>query len=148
MLQVAAEMCSEAPLHDPRWPSDLTLWVNGVEVGTWTSPGDFGGERGRYTPAWWETKDSQYGVLKRWRVTADGSTVDGMAVSDVTLAQLDLSPGSPIRVRIGVKADAAHVGGLNLFGRRFGNYQQDIVLSMEYEAGAFSHGLRRPPPAD
>ena len=143
-LQVSAEVCSEAPLHDPDWPSDITLWINDREIGTWTSSGDFGGERGRYTPAWWETKDTQYGVLKRWRVTDEGSTIDGMAGAAVCLADLSLEAGAPIRVRIGVKPDADHVGGLNLFGRRFGNYQQDLVLLMEYEAGSSSKGVRRP----
>ena len=143
MVQVSAEVCSEAPLHDANWPSDITVWINDVEIGTWTSPGDFGGERGRYTPAWWEGKDTQFGVLKRWRVTAEGSTVDGVVVSDARIADLNLARDEPIRVRIGVKPDAAHVGGLNLFGRRFGNYQQDLVLLMEYEAGAFERGVRR-----
>jgi predicted transcriptional regulator len=35
-------------------------------------------------------------------------------------------------VRIGVKADARYVGGLNIFGRHFGNYPQDIVLRLRY----------------
>jgi predicted transcriptional regulator len=45
-LQVSLELCSEAPLCNDDWPSDITMWINGVEIGTWTSPGDFGGERG------------------------------------------------------------------------------------------------------
>lgn len=142
MLQFSAELCSEAPLHDPNWPSDITLWINDIEVGTWTSPGDFGGERGRYTPAWWESKDTQYGVLKRWRVTDEGASVDGVALSPVTVADLDLESGMPIRVRIGIRPDADHAGGLNLFGRSFGNYQQDLVLLMEYDAGSSSRGVR------
>lgn len=143
MLQFSAELCSEAPLHDPNWPSDITLWINGVEIGTWTSPGDFGGERGRYTPTWWESKDTQYGVLKRWRVTDEGTSIDGVDLSEIALSDLDLASGEPIRVRIGVRPDAAHAGGINLFGRGFGNYQQDLVLLMEYEAGSSSRGVRR-----
>lgn len=142
MLQFSAEVCSEAPLHDPNWPSDITLWINDIELGTWTSPGDFGSERGRYTPAWWESKDTQYGVLKRWRVTDEGASVDGIALSPITIADLDLGSGAPIRVRIGIRPDAAHAGGLNLFGRAFGNYQQDLVLLMEYDAGSSSRGVR------
>ncbi len=53
-VQFSAELCSEAPLHNDDYPSDITVRVNGVELGTWTSPGDFGGERGRLTPDWWE----------------------------------------------------------------------------------------------
>ena len=139
-LQVSAELCSEAPLHDDGWPSDITVTVNGIDIATWTSPGDFGGQRGRYTPTWWETKDTQFGVLKRWRVTQEGTSVDGVSLSDVTLADLSVAPGVPIRVRIGVRPDATHVGGLNLFGRRFGNYEQDLLLRVEYEAAARRNG--------
>jgi predicted transcriptional regulator len=38
-------------------------------------------------------------------------------------------------VRLGVKPDALHVGGLNLFGRSFGNYPQDLTLRLEYMPG-------------
>ena len=145
LFQLSAELCSEAPLHDPEWPSDITVWVNGTEIGTWTSPGDFGGERGRYTPAWWETKDTQYGVLKRWRVTDEGATIDGVASSPVRLEDLALQRGAPIRVRIGLKPDAAHRGGVNLFGRRFGNYHQDIGLRLEYDAGSSTNGMTAAP---
>ena len=33
-------------------------------------------------------------------------------------------------VRIGVKEDAVHKGGMNLFGNGFGDYPQDIVMKM------------------
>ena len=33
-----------------------------------------------------------------------------------------------IRFRIGVRDDARHPGGANIFGRGFGNYDQDIVM--------------------
>ncbi|MBA2702028.1 MAG: helix-turn-helix domain-containing protein, partial [Chloroflexi bacterium] len=41
-LQLTAEVCSEAPLHDPDWPSDISVWINGVHLGEWTCPADFG----------------------------------------------------------------------------------------------------------
>ena len=134
-LQFSAEVCSEAPLHDPDWPSDISVTVNEVPIGSWTSPGDFGGERGRFTPSWWEDKDSQFGVLKRWKVGETGTTIDGMALSPVTIADLGLRPGEPIRIGIGVERDAAHVGGINIFGRGFGNYPQDLVMTIDYERG-------------
>ena len=37
------------------------------------------------------------------------------------------------QVRIGIKDDARHQGGINLFGRRFGNYPQDLVMRIAYE---------------
>lgn len=134
-LQLTAEICSEAPLHDLDWPSDITVWVNSVRLGDWTCPSDFGGQRGRLTPSWWEEKDSQFGVLKRWLVTNAGTTIDGINLSTVDLAALGLAHGDPIVVRIGVEADAANVGGLNLFGHGFGNYPQDLGLRLEYRSG-------------
>ena len=131
-VQFSAELCSEAPLHDDDYPSDITVSINGVELGTWTSPGDFGGERGRLTPDWWEVGDSQYGLLKRWRVSAEGTSLDGVHFSDVTLDDLRLAPREPIRVIVSVERGAVHVGGINLFGRQFGNYPQDLVLAIDY----------------
>lgn len=131
-VNLSLELCSEAPLHDPDWPSDITIWINDVEVGTWTCPADFGGQRGILTPLWWESWNSQYGLLKLWQVTNEGSYVDGLRLSSTTLADLHIAKYQYISVRIGVKPDATHVGGINIFGSRFGNYPQDIVLSFRY----------------
>ena len=131
-LQLSMEICSEAPLHHADWPSDITLWLNEVEIGTWTSPGDFGGQRGVLTPEWWETWNSQYGLLKVWQVNGEGSYIDGLHLSNVTLTQLQLDKQPFIAIKIGVKVDAKHVGGLNIFGQKFGNYPQDISLRLRY----------------
>ena len=132
-IDVSFEVCSEAPLHHSNWPSDLTVWIGDVEIGTWTSPADFGGERGALTPAWWDTQNSQFGLLKVWKVTNNGSFVDGRQVSKITLSNLSLKPGDPILVRIGIKDNATNIGGLNLFGSKFGNYPQDIVLRQRFK---------------
>jgi predicted transcriptional regulator len=134
-VQLTAEICSEAPLSDPDWPSDISVWINGVHLGEWTCPADFGGTRGRLTPSWWEEKDSQFGVLKRWRITDTGTTIDGLMLSNVGIAALGLVRTAPIVVRIGVRPDASNVGGLNLFGKDFGNYPEDLGLRIEYDTG-------------
>jgi predicted transcriptional regulator len=132
-LEVSFEVCSEAPLHHKDWPSDITVWINGRELGSWTSPADFGGERGRLNPTWWDNSNSQYGLLKVWKLTAQSSFVDGVRISNLTLDDVNLTAGASIRVRIGVRDDAHNVGGLNLFGSRFGNYPQDIVLKQRFQ---------------
>jgi predicted transcriptional regulator len=129
-LQIGMEVCSEAPTSNQDWPSDITLCINGKEVGTWTSLSDFGGVRGALTPAWWLDIDSQYGLWKRWEVNSIGTFVDGMQVSNVRLVDLNLAAQPYVTIRIGVKPNARHVGGINLFGRRFGNYPQDLVMSI------------------
>jgi predicted transcriptional regulator len=67
-LELSLELCSEAPGFNENWPSDITVWVNGREIGAWTSPGDFGGIRGKLTPGWWRLNATQYGLLKHWIV--------------------------------------------------------------------------------
>ncbi|HXF62641.1 MAG TPA: helix-turn-helix domain-containing protein [Caldilineaceae bacterium] len=132
-LQISAELCSEAPLHHDEWPSDIYLEINGRRLGVWTAPGDFGDRRGNLTPEWWEDWNSQYGLLKVWRVDADGSWLDDAPLSDVRLSDLALDQQPFVRVRFGVDPQGEHVGGVNLFGRGFGNYPQDILFQVHYQ---------------
>ncbi|BCH60944.1 transcriptional regulator [Agrobacterium vitis] len=132
-IEIAMELSSEVPGTSADWPSDITLSINGTDVGTWTSPGDFGDKRGVYTPDWWKLKGSQYGKLKNWRISSEGTFVDGVKISSVDLNAIDLLAHHSIRVRIGVRDDARHPGGINIFGRGFGNYDQDIVLRIRTE---------------
>jgi predicted transcriptional regulator len=129
-LEFSMELSSEVPGTSADWPSDIFLEVNGVDVATWTSPGDFGDKRGVFTPDWWKLTGSQYGKLKTWRINGSGSYVDGVKVSDVTLDALTINEHRSIRIRIGVREDAEHPGGINIFGRGFGNYDQDIIMRL------------------
>jgi len=131
-LGVVMEVCSEVPGTSKQWPSDITIWINGVEVGTWTSPGDFGDKRGKLTPAWWKLAGSQYGLLKSWNVTHNGSFIDGIEFSNVKLKDLEIHDHTSVKVRIGIKEGSKNVGGINVFGKGFGNYAQDILLRMEF----------------
>jgi predicted transcriptional regulator len=131
-LEFSAELSSETPGTNKNWLSEITLWINDVEIGLWTSPGDFGDKRGKLTPLWWKLEGSQYGLLKHWTVTEEGSFVDGVRISAVKIGGLGLATHHSIRVRIGVKNNAEHLGGMNLFGRGFGNYDQDLVLRLSF----------------
>jgi predicted transcriptional regulator len=131
-LDLAMEICSEAPGYNNDYPSDITVWLDGREIGTWSSPGDFGGVRGRLNPPWWHDNLNQSGLLKVWQVTQNGTAIDGMPVSSVKMDDLGIKPWQATRVRIGVKPDARNQGGFTLFGKGFGNYEQDIVLRLHY----------------
>ena len=61
-------------------------------------------------------------------MTAEGTFLDGTRLSDVGLSDLALEDHQSIRVRVSVPEDAAHPGGVNIFGHGFGNYDKDIVL--------------------
>ncbi len=130
-LTISFEACSAASNWRKDWPSDITVSVNDVELGIWCCPSDFGGRQGRFTPEWWLPSSTQYGLLKRWRVDGSGSWLDDEQISSVTLDDLRLTDKPYISVKIGVKPDAVHQGGINLFGEHFGDHHQAIVMRLD-----------------
>lgn len=130
-LEIMLEIGSEAPGVNENWPSDISFQLNSRELGSWTSPGDYGEKRGKYSPSWWPDWVNQYGLLKLIRVQEDGTYIDGQRMSDVALSDISLDRNQ-WTFRVGVKQDAEHVGGITLFGSNFGNYNQDIVFKVYY----------------
>lgn len=131
-MEISMELCSEDHEYNLDYPSDITLWINGIEAGTWTCPGDFGGRRGRLNPAWWPDKNTQYGILKTWKFTKEGTFIDGLPASSLSLEEYRLEANAFISVKLGIKEDAKHAGGVNLFGSGFGDYQQDIRMKLVF----------------
>lgn len=131
-VEFMAEVCSECPDYCNDYPSDITLWINDVEIATWTSPGDLGGKRGRLNPPWWADHMTQYGMMKVWSVDHEGSYVDGHLSGQATIRDIGVDTRAPIRVRLGIKPDALNQGGFNLFGRGFGNYDQEPMIRLHY----------------
>ena len=129
---VSAELSSEAPGVNNVWPSDIYFYLNGTLLGTWTSPGDFGDVKGIFTPEWWFPNWNQYGLLKMLVINHKGTFIDGLKISDVTIDQFALTSKSQLKLKLEVPDDAEHIGGLTIFGRGFGNYNQDINVKMAY----------------
>jgi predicted transcriptional regulator len=134
-LELSMEMSSEVPGTNKKWLSDISVWINEAEIGVWTSPGDFGDRRGKYTPSFWKLEGSQYGLLTTWEVTGAGTFIDRRQVSNVTLDDLRLGAHHSIKVRIGIAEKAEHTGGINIFGKGFGDYDQDIMLRLHLDSG-------------
>ncbi|WP_078392958.1 ArsR/SmtB family transcription factor [Shouchella patagoniensis] len=129
----SCELCSEAPNYNDDWPSDITVWVNGVDIGTWTSPGDFGDRPGKLNPThWYDNTRTQYGSLKTWEVNEKQAMIDYIPCKAVQLADLHLQEKQFITIRIGIKEDAEHKGGMNLFGKAFGDYPQDLKVGIHF----------------
>ena len=131
-LELSFEACSEAPMYRDPWESDIAVSINGRRLGVWTSPCDCGGRQGRLTPSWWPALSTQFGFLKTWRVTAEGSYLDGVRIGDVTVRDLGIDGRNYISARIEVPQDAQNVGGINLFGEWFGDYPQALALKVGY----------------
>lgn len=130
-IDISFEISSEFPFSNSVWPSDITFTLNDVELGVWQSPGDFADTRGKLNPAWWPDNVNQYGILKTLRITSHGTYIDGDEISNVTIDDFTKIHDS-WTFRVEVKEDAVHVGGVTLFGEKFGNHPQDIIFKTYY----------------
>ena len=131
-ITFSMELCSEAPNYRNDWESDITFWINGVEVATYVSPGDFGDRRGRLNPTWWSDFSTQYGIIKNLSITEKGVYLDENLVSTRNIKSLGIQDGDNIVFRIGIKDNARHQGGINLFGEKFGDFSQGLVYMADY----------------
>ena len=127
------ELCSEAPGYRNDWKSDIDLLVNSKLVATVHSQGDYGGRQGKLNPSWWDHNNTQYGILHNLLITHEGTYLDEMKESSATIASLELLQHDYISLRISVRSDSQFVGGVNLFGEKFGDYPQNIVLKVHFD---------------
>ena len=65
-------------------------------------------------------------------INRQGTFIDGLKISNVSLEYFGLDYKSTIRLKLEVREDAEHVGGMTLFGSGFGNYGQGIGVRMRY----------------
>lgn len=131
-LTVTFELSSEAPKYNNSWPSDISFLLNGTPLGQWTSPGDFGGRPGVMNPHWWYDFLNQYGLLKKLVINESGSFLDEEKLSDVTVRDLNLNSQSVLKLRFQVFPDSLNPNGLTLYGKGFGNYQQNLRVAIQY----------------
>jgi len=131
-LCISAELSSEAPGVNNIWPSDIYFYLNDVFLGIWTSPGDFGDVKGIFTPDWWFPNWNQYGLLKMLVINHQETYIDGLQISSVTIDRFSLTSKSSIKLKMAVPDTAEHVGGLTIYGKSFGNYNQDINVRISY----------------
>lgn len=132
-LQFILEMASEAPCYNNNWPSDIHFHLNDQELGIWTSPGDFGATRGTYNPDWWPPHLNQYGLLKLLRINEEGTFIDGCRISNRSIQDIQLNYQSDLKLKISVPSGNDHSKGLTLFGKHFGNYNQDILVRVLFD---------------
>jgi predicted transcriptional regulator len=123
--------------------SDITFWLNGTEVAEHQVIDEYKMKKkklGKLTPHWW--KGSQYGELICIEINHKGTSINGKIKSRVKLNDIlsvqDLKhnlkmrrlmiSGDNITFRIGIKKQAAHSSGFNIYGKEFGNYPVDISV--------------------
>ncbi len=133
-LQLSFEISSECPEFNEDYPSDIHLSINGISIGKWISPGDFGGRMGIFSPLWWPEILNQYGLLKTIRITDHGTFMDGdFLLSNVCVGDLGIDYNSNIELTFAVPKDTPNCGGMTLFGKGFGDYNQSIRVKVYYD---------------
>ena len=131
-IQISFELGSEAPGYCENWPSDIYFYFNDIKLGYWISPGDFGEKRGIFNPFWWPNWN-QHGVFKLLSINQGGSFIDGHRISKVAIDDLALTYKSELSLKLAVPDEANNIGGLTIFGKGFGNYNQGIRVRVIYE---------------
>ncbi len=131
-ISFSLELCSEAPGYRNIWPSDITFFLNDTELLTYTSPGDFGGRHGKLTPSWWTDGNTQFGLLKTIGLDKKGVSLDGVHQTEsVTIDTFNLASSPYISFKIAIKEDAVHIGGINIFGKAYGDHAQNITMHID-----------------
>lgn len=130
-ISFSMELCSDTIYYNNKWPSDITIKINDLEITTFTSPGNFGGKKGRYTPDYWPVTSSQFGQLKKFSVDRQGVYIDNEFIhNQITFDDLHLFDNNFVKLTLEVKKDAKHCGGLTLFGKHFGDFDQTILMKI------------------
>lgn len=129
-LELSFECCSEIVYHKNDWPSDITIKINNKHALTFCSPGDFGGRRGKYSPDDWGLQSTQFGLLYKITIDKSGTYLNDVPMSKNTIDDFLLQQADFIKISFGVEEDAVHRGGINLFGKKFGDYEQSILLKL------------------
>jgi predicted transcriptional regulator len=86
-LELSFECCSEITYHREDWPSDISVKINGFDVLTFSSPGDFGGRRGKYSPKDWFINSTQYGLLYKIKIDEHGTYLNNIKIAKTTTVE-------------------------------------------------------------
>ena len=128
-LEFSLEVSSESPYFRNDWKSEILFSVCGIDVACYLSPGDFGGERGRLTPSWWDDRYSQYGLLVTLLIDHEGVRINGEPVkTSITVDDLPIQKNNRFSFGIRTDPNRKYAGGFNIFGKTYGNFAQDIVM--------------------
>ena len=129
------EICSETLDHDNLHQSDITFWMNDVELFTYRCPGDYGDRVGALNPEYWSkgknVLPTQYGDRLHVVINKNEIHLNEVLVNKkFNLESLNLSKGNKLKLTIGNKKGCEYPGGWNIFGKGFGDHPIDIELKV------------------
>jgi predicted transcriptional regulator len=106
--------------EEKKYPSDLTVSLDGVEILTTRLPDDPADSRGALSH-YRDYDPGSYGHLVE-------QVVEGAALD---VAREAVTRGEPLRLRLEVRADALERGGLSLYGETLGCYPVEPMIVVE-----------------
>lgn len=107
---------------------EILFSLNDVELGVWKQKKTPTSALGNLTPIWYDEQLSQFGDLKTIRITKQLTTIDGVPFSDLTIKDLPIDE-EVWKIKL---ATVGESGGLCLFGKEFGDEEQDLKLKLYY----------------
>lgn len=133
-IEVSFEACSESPFYNNNYKSDISVFINEKRIGVYSSSGDYGDRKGFLNPDFWKMGLTQYGKFLLFKIGETQTSLNDEFLSYVKLPdlRLDAIKKNYLTLKIGVEPSAKHVGGINLFGKGFGDYKQDILFKYLY----------------
>lgn len=132
-ISFTLEICSEAPYYNNNFKSDITFYINNKKILTYTSPGDFGGRKGKFAPDFQSLNSSQFGLLKNIIVNKNGVYLENTKIdSNITIDDLKINESNCIKLKIESNLNDENPGGFNIFGKGSGDFQQDIEMNVIY----------------
>ncbi len=133
-IMFSLEICSEVPYYNNNFESLIGFSINDIEVIDFISPGDFGGRRGKFSPSNSSLNATQYGQLKTIIINKNGVYLDGILLNEnIKVNDLKLNDNNHILFKITSKKHNDSFGGFNIFGKNYGDYPQDILMTISYE---------------
>ncbi len=131
-VRISLEISSNTMGYSNHYPSDITYTIDGVELCTDMSLGDYGDRYGLYTPKTWHGESTKYGVLKVISVKRDGVYMNEKLVNKKLTVSFFSERAKNNAMFFGVenKPDSPHPGGFNIFGDKFGDYPQAIKINV------------------
>ena len=131
-ISFSMELCSEYPVYKEYYKSDIYFSLNDKRIAKWTASGNPGNRRGKYNPPWW-TMGSEYGEKEKIEIDQKGTYINNDIVSNYTISDLNIVWGEDMKLKITSPEITDNPGGVTLFGKGFGDYDQDIDVKIEYE---------------
>lgn len=132
-LQLSLEVSGEGPGLARNFPTDIDFYNHNRLLGRYTVSGELDEHKGKFTPDWWYY--GQYGEPVTISITETGTCINGLDASDYKISDVmqDAKEDGFVRFKISCEDHAATKGGITLFGKRFGDFPQGIVMKVFYE---------------